>query len=254
MTFLTLMFGVLSGFVLGLIGAGSGLIATPLLVYVLKIPIHNAISISLTATATMTFIYLIKSLKHQLIKWNYALSIAATGIIFAPIGAKVAFYFTQKDLKILFSMLMLLASYLMWRRTRKEFPEFAKPHIPKKYRRYFLMLTGSVAGFLSGISGIGGSIIVMPVLLLVMIMKMRSAAATTIFTGFVFTSFGALSHIVINNNIDWSIAILYMIGGIIGVIAGFTLALKTDEMRLKKKFAIISGVLGFVMLVSNLIS
>ncbi len=253
-TILPLIYGSVSGFVLGLIGAGSGLVGIPMLVYILKVPIHDAISISLIATAVMTYCYLIKSLKHKLVRWDYALNISLVGIIFAPIGARVAFFFSQRDLKIVFSILMLLASHLIWRRTRADFLEIVGSRIPKEYNIVCLSLTGAIAGFLSGISGIGGSIIVMPILLLVMNLNMRRAAATTIFTGASFTTFGAISHITLNKNIDWSIASLYIAGGAIGVILGFILALKVDEKKLKRKFAILSGTIGAITLITNLFS
>ena len=106
---------------------------------------------------------------------------------------------------------------------------------------------------MTGVSGIGGSVIVMPFLLIAMNLNMRRAAATNIFIGATFTSFAALSHIVINNNINWNTAILFATGGILGVIIGFTLSLKTDETKLKKKFALIFGTIGIAMLVNNLI-
>lgn len=114
----------------------------------------------------------------------------------------------------------------------------------KDQNRIISILIGALIGFLSGIIGIGGGIILSPVILLLHWAKMKQTAAVSALFIFV-NSLAGLGGIISNgiklNNEIWFMIILALAGGITGAFLG---AKYLENNWLKK-------ILAFVLLIAS---
>ncbi|MGQ9506795.1 MAG: sulfite exporter TauE/SafE family protein [Candidatus Bathycorpusculaceae bacterium] len=103
------------GLASGLLGIGGGVLVVPIMVFALKMPIHNA-----TATATSMFTMIITSIsgvmEHYManhIHFNYALLLALGTIFGAQVGAYTSKKISGKWLRRIFGIVLLFVSIQM---------------------------------------------------------------------------------------------------------------------------------------------
>jgi uncharacterized protein len=101
-----------------------------------------------------------------------------------------------------------------------------------------LLLIGIVAGFMSGLVGIGGGIVIVPMLVYLLSYNQQMAQGTTLFM-FMFPIgiLGVINYYK-NGSVDWKTAAVIAITFLIGSYFGSKLALKIDQTMLKKIFGV----------------
>lgn len=239
--------GSLVGFVLGLIGGGGSILAVPLLVYVVGVAQpHVAIGTSAVAVALSAFGNLIGHARAGHVRWPCALVFSAAGIAGAAAGSALGKRFDGQLLLVLFGVLMLVIALAMLLRKpagADAFQPLSRGTAPRLLPR--LIGIGGAVGAMSGFFGIGGGFLIVPGLMsaarLPMIMAVGSSlVAVTAFGATTATSY-ALSGLV-----DWRIAALFVVGGLLGGIAGTLLAkrLAAQKSLLTQVFAGIVAVVG----------
>jgi uncharacterized protein len=114
-----------------------------------------------------------------------------------------------------------------------------------------LLLIGLAAGFMSGMVGIGGGVVIVPMLVYLLAFDQKTAQGTTLFM-FMFP-IGILG--VINyyksGSIDIKTALVIMSTFIIGAYFGSKTALKVDQDMLKKIFGIFLGLLSLKLIMGK---
>ncbi len=108
------------------------------------------------------------------------------------------------------------------------------------------MITGAIAGFLSGIisgMGIGGGAILIPVVTLIMGLGQKEAQFVNLIY-FIPTAIAALYKHRKNGNIEKRIIKPLIIFGVIGCVAGALFASRTQEGVLRVMFGVFLGVMG----------
>jgi len=103
-------------------------------------------------------------------------------------------------------------------------------------------LIGLAAGLISGLLGIGGGLIMVPLLAGVLGMPLKRALGTSLAAIVVLVIPGALVHWALGN-IDWAIALVLVVGSVAGARLGARIALGTRERTLR---LIVAGFLGVV--------
>jgi len=82
-----------------------------------------------------------------------------------------------------------------------------------------IVVVGVLAGFLAGLFGIGGGILVVPGLVIVLGMNQRLAHGTSL-AAVLPISLASMTTYAINDNVDWTVAVLLSLGSATGVLAG----------------------------------
>lgn len=103
---------------------------------------------------------------------------------------------------------------------------------------YKAAIVGAVAGFISGLLGIGGGVIVVPGLVLLVGLNQYSAAATSVAT-IVGSSAAALYTFAGNGSVDWSTAAIVFAGAAVGAWVGARWMDKIPEHWLAGIFALV---------------
>jgi uncharacterized membrane protein YfcA len=122
--------GTMIGFVSSLVGAGGGFISVPFMVWS-NVKMHNAVGTSaalgfpIAAAGTIGYVisgWKLTGLPAGTVGFIYVpalLAVAATSVLTAPLGAKVAHSLDTKPLKRIFAMLLFaLAGYMLYRGLR----------------------------------------------------------------------------------------------------------------------------------------
>ena len=243
--------GVLVGFSLGLVGGGGSILAVPLMVYVVGVPDpHVAIGTSAIAVAANAAVNLGNHARGGNVHWSCALVFAAAGVIGALGGASLGKTVDGNNLLVLFAILMLVIALLMLK-TRSRAGE-ARVEISIANTPALLAL-GLVTGTMSGFFGIGGGFLIVPALMLATGMSIMSAISSSLVAVTAFGLTTAFSY-AWSGMISWNLAAVFIVGGLLGGLAGTGSARHLSRRRgaLNTTFASIIIVVALYMLARNI--
>lgn len=194
---LLLATGVFTGFASGLLGLGGAFIMTPVqyVIYTdMGLPVDAAIKLAFgTSSLVVLPTALSGAWRHNKLGalWvRAALTMGGCTAIAAFGGATLATYLPGAALKIAFGAVVLVSGIRML--TSRQVTVAAEP-IDKLY---LWLAWATLVGLIAGMLGIGGGVVMVPVLVLALRFKLHNAVATSLGI-MVFTSFGgALGYIV----------------------------------------------------------
>jgi len=112
-----------------------------------------------------------------------------------------------------------------------------------------LALIGVVAGFLSALLGVGGGIVIVPLLLLLAGFAQRPAMATSL-GAIGITALAGTIRYAFHGAVEWEYAALLGIPAALGAIGGATLQQRVDNRTLALGFAALLVVVGVALLVT----
>ncbi|MBT8588498.1 sulfite exporter TauE/SafE family protein, partial [Polynucleobacter paneuropaeus] len=102
--------GVFVGLLMGLTGAGGGILSVPLLVFFVHLPVAEASPIALCAIALSATVGAIIGLKEKVLRYKAAIFMSIFGLIMSPIGLWVANKVPNTPLLLLFSAILIFVS------------------------------------------------------------------------------------------------------------------------------------------------
>ena len=112
---------------------------------------------------------------------------------------------------------------------------------------WVLVVVGLVTGFFSGLLGVGGGFILLPVLIYVIGCRTIVAIGTDLFQIIFVAAYGALTH-ALKGNVDLALVGLMLLGSAVGGHVGAGLTRRFDATRLRGGFALLAFVGVFVVL------
>jgi uncharacterized membrane protein YfcA len=191
---LTTLLLVILGFVAGLLGAltgiGGGVLLTPILALHFGVPIRQAIGTSLVAVITTSAASSSVHLQRHTTDIRLGMTLELATALGAAVMAYLVGYFNRSALEGLFAAFLLYSSIMILSKHRKiSVDEDSTPALngdvaipPYEPQRYPLGLGASlIAGALSGLLGIGGGPIKVPVMFIFMNIPLMVATATSNF-------------------------------------------------------------------------
>ena len=188
-TVLLVVLGFFSGLLGALTGIGGGVLLTPILALHFGIPIRQAIGTSLVAVITTSAASSSVHLQRHTTDIRLGMTLELATAFGAAVTAYLVGYFNRNVLEGLFAGFLLYSAITIVARHGKLKPDGAYPPPggevvipPYEPKRYPLGLSASlVAGALSGLLGIGGGPIKVPVMYLFMDVPLMVATATSNF-------------------------------------------------------------------------
>jgi uncharacterized membrane protein YfcA len=258
-----LIIGMIIGLVLGLTGAGGSIFAVPLLMLLAGMSMSDAAGISLGAVAASTIYGSLRNLVQQQsapVLWKPGVILAGAGVLTAPLGKWLGLQISELWLVSGFSILAIVIALRMWLSANKN-PDAASvvragnfAHTPSPELLCTLstsgqfelrlrcvsglLIGGLLVGLLSGLLGVGGGFLIIPLLLTLSAVSMAQAVSTSLLIIALVSSSGFISHLFMNSNNDWSLSGLIAAGGIIGMMLGQAISHKIANAQLQKIFAV----------------
>jgi hypothetical protein len=260
--------GIFVGVLMGLTGAGGGILSVPLLIFFLHLTVAQAAPIALSAVALAATVGAFLGLKSKILRYKAAGLMAIFGLILSPVGLWLAPQIPNAPLLILFSCtLFFIASrlYLQARNELKGIPENrAKPppclinsEIGKLHWTLpcasALTLSGSVAGFLSGLLGVGGGFIIVPALKRYTDLPVQSIVATSLGVLAIITGGGAIFSAAAGN-LNLEIAAPFSVAALGGLLLGQALGKKMSGPRISQIFVLLTLVIASSLLVKGILN
>lgn len=257
-----LIIGALVGFVLGLTGAGGSLFAVPLLILGLGIGAGEATGLALAAVAASAVLGVMQRLPRGEVVWLPALVLAISGACTAPVGRWLATKMPESFLLIGFALLVVFVAARMWRQAQNT-PDAVKVtralsqtnsvaikesalcrfsasgQLELKPRCLMgVVLGGAIAGILSGLFGVGGGFIIVPLLVMLTGLSMAAAVATSLAVIAVISSVGFVSYLWFGERVDTGLLLWLIGGGVVGMLLGSLLSGRLAGVALQKTFVV----------------
>lgn len=213
--------GGLVGFTLGLFGGGGSILAVPLMVYVVGVPVaHIAIGTSAFAVAANAATNLVSHARRGNVLWRCAVMYTVAGVAGAFVGSLLGKAMDGEKLLFLFALLMLVVGVLMFRgRGNVGTPGVActREKAPK------VLGFGALTGAFSGFFGIGGGFLIVPGLVASTGMPILNAIGSSLVAVTAFGLTTALSY-AFSGLVDWPLAAVFVGGGMLGGLMGTRVA------------------------------
>lgn len=223
------------GFTLGLVGGGGSILAVPLMVYLVGVPNpHIAIGTSALAVAANAASGLAQHARAGSVKWRCGLIYASSGIFGAMAGSTLGKAIDGQKLLFLFALLMMVVGILMHRGRNDPGIEGAACNRENAPR---VLGYGLATGGFSGFFGIGGGFLIVPGLIAATKMPILNAVGTSLLAVTAFGLTTAISYAA-SGLVDWELAAIFIVGGILGSVAGTrTARMLSTRGTLNKVFA-----------------
>ncbi|UTA48975.1 sulfite exporter TauE/SafE family protein [Simiduia sp. 21SJ11W-1] len=257
-----LAIGAAVGLVLGLTGAGGSLFAVPLLMLGLGLATGQATGLALGAVAVSAAWGAAGGFARREVVWLPALVLALSGALLAPVGRALALQLPDIWLMAGFAVLVIWVALRMWLQARREpaaagvtrasqAPKLLTAEQPLcrfsasgqlELRPRCLagvVLGGAMAGVLSGLFGVGGGFVIVPLLVLLTGLSMRAAVATSLLVIAVISTSGFASYLWLGHAVNYAVLAWLSLGGVLGMVLGSKLAHRLAGPVLQQIFVVL---------------
>lgn len=212
------------------------------------IPIYYSIGIPFSISAAAGLLLNVFSLsaatvnngRHRNINWRIGIIFLIPAVIMAPIGALVGISTPREILIVIFFLFLCYTIYNLSKakRAKKEGLMNTKSGLA------IGMAVGAFAGFLGGLIGVGGGLIILPVLTFIED-DFKKISGTAGFIALFISASGFLSYFTILKGISYLIWAVIIAGGIMGGFTGSSLVNKFKSRSIRYAvIAIVSIVAG----------
>ena len=240
-----LLLSVLIGLSLGMIGGGGSIITVPVLVYVLGVEAHQAISMSLAVVGATSIIGTSLHHQHKTVIWKIGFLFGGAGIFGAYFGSRLTYLFSPSALLLIFAVIMIVVAIVM----------FTKNHETEQNSRTTLqpvqaILAGFGVGALTGFLGVGGGFLIVPALILFGGLAIKEAISTSLLVIAINCAAGLIGHLQ-HNGFDVRLSLMVTVLAILGALIGTNLSHRSSPDSLKKWFAVFVFLVGIFLVVRN---
>jgi uncharacterized membrane protein YfcA len=227
-TVLAIGSGSLIGFVLGLIGGGGSILATPLLLYVVGVrDIHTAIGTGALAVSVNAYLNLVSHAARGHVWWRCALIFTIAGSLGAYFGSSLGKMVDGHSLLFTFGLLMMFVAFVM-QPNNAQSDTTPQSLTPGDYRK--TTIVALVTGLCSGFFGIGGGFLIVPGLYFATRMPLINAVGSSLLAVGTFGLTTAVNY-ALSGLVDWHVAGYFIAGGLGGGIIGTLLATRLAKSR-----------------------
>ena len=246
---LSIVFAFFVGIISSALGVGGGFVTTPSLIIMgigEAYAIGTVLFMIIFTALSSTFAY---SRQKGLTEYRTGLLVATTTIVGSISGSITSSVLAVQDpqlFRIVFAacLLPIAIKMIFYPKERKKANAIVEEieHdeiILFGFERRELLSTafGLIAGFSSGLLGIGGGVVMVPILVTVGKMPMHKAVATSMFI-MIFTSIAGAGVKLTNGQVHPDLAIFLVIGIIIGAQVGARLVQRVNTIALQRIFGV----------------
>lgn len=205
--------GIFSGVLAGFLGIGGGVVLVPMLVTFGYTPVQSVATSSLAILVTSTA-GSFQNWRMGFLSWRRVFLLGFPAVLTAQIGAFLASRFLPYILLAAFGVLLLVNIYLVELRKRL----VSQGTVPEKLMTPLMarLVTGGAAGFLAGLFGVGGGVIMVPLQILLLGEPIKTAIQTSLGV-IVITAISSCVGHAAAGNILIAPGLILGFGGLVGV-------------------------------------
>jgi uncharacterized membrane protein YfcA len=228
---------LLIGLVLGLFGAGGGMLTVPALMAVGDIPLKEAVPMSLWIVALVSLTAAVHQRVWQKLQWKLLIVLGVSGVFGSGGGARVGTLISdQLQLGLLAGLILFVAVWVGFVRLENKVAVFR--YVPA-------VLAGLIIGFLTGLLGVGGGFLLVPVLIFLGLRHFPTAVGHSLILIAVNAVSGGLSYLLVEKvSVDLSLTFAVTVVAAVGSVLGGLLLKRLPSAVLQKGFALLLILLG----------
>jgi uncharacterized membrane protein YfcA len=261
--------GVFASFLGSVVGLGGGFIAIPVLRLLFHLPPTLVAGTSLFLVTANVGSASIAFWRQGRIEKRLGFTMGLLAIPGSVVGALVlkhsavqGFDFAYAGILTFFAIDLLrkgsaksksgTLARLPWARTQHFYDRLSGETLTYRTSAPFVAVAGILTGFLSSFFGIGGGILVVPLLLRVFALPAHIVGATSHFIIFLSSPFGVATHW-LSGDIDWLYAIPLALGGVVGAQFGAETARRLSTPLLVRVLAVVLLIAASSLIVQHVI-
>ena len=262
MLLMAALYGAAIGAVLGLTGAGGGILAVPALVLGLHWTLPQATPVALLAVGLAAAVGAADGLKSGLVRWRAALLMAVLGVSISPLGVLAARHLPSTTLTILFAAAMLASSARLVLQSKAALGSVEMETVRKTCMlneqtgrlqwtprcAATLAGIGTVSGLLTGMLGVGGGFLLVPAFRQWTGIRMQGIVATSLLV-VALISLGAAAGAVASGSSVTSAGYTFIGAAMAGMALGRLGARLVAGRTLQLGFALLSAAVAVFMAV-----
>jgi uncharacterized membrane protein YfcA len=245
--------GLAAGVLSGAFGIGGGIVLVPLLGFLLGLPQQEAQGVTLAVLLLPIGLPAVLAYRKRVaIRWWLVLALIAGFVLTVAPGAWVANAMDGRWLRGIFALFVLVVAWQMWGRAagRAVDPRGAPAAARSDWNGLWI---GALGGFLAGLLGIGGAIVMIPFLVAVMGLEQHEAQATTLAVMLPPVGLpGVLAYAHGRDTLPWATLAMVAVGFAAGALGGARMAVRTRTESLTRAFAVfllaVAGGLAWTLL------
>lgn len=267
---LAVLFGVVVGALQGLVGAGGSILAVPALVYGLGMPMSQAVPAALVIVGVSSIAGIVPRARDD-VDWSLAALLGLTGAATSFAGSAVNRMLDDQVLMLVFAAIMVVAAIRMLRPLQptgsapgaahsagtgtSSSALRARAHRGRPLAPLLLKgtLAGCAVGFLTGLLGVGGGFLLIPVLLLVLRVPMSVAIGTSLVV-IVINCAGGFASYLGHTELDWGLTLVFTLAATVASLAGTRAARALPDAALTRGFAMLVLVLAVFVSAQSLLA
>jgi len=226
-----LIAGSFIGAVLGFIGAGGAMLSVPILLYVFDFTPQTATTAALAVVLSAAISGLLPKIKSKEVLFREALIIWALGLTTNILFSILAYRLSNSVLTTGLALVLIVAGSSM----------LIKPiaGTEKRVPLVWLILISLIIGMLTGLFGIGGGFLAIPILVLFFKVPQGKAAGTSLAIIAINSITAFFGHYRSWDDVDWKIPLVMAVAA---VIVARLASIKSGQLNpalMKKGFAIL---------------
>jgi len=241
--------GFIAGVLSGLVGVGGAVLTTPGIRFLGASPLV-AIGSTLPAIIPGSLSGTARYSRARLVDWPIALTAGGSGALLAVVGAWTSDHVNPHSLMLLTAALLGISAWKTSRPARvlvaaggSSPAEIAEP-TPETSRPAVAGI-GAGSGFIAGLLGIGGGVVLVPAFTTLLRMPIKRAIASSLVAVAIFSVPAMVTHALLGH-INWAYALLLTAGSVPGAQVGSHLTIRGSEARVRRLVGLFLGGLAIV--------
>ena len=234
--------GLLAGSFGAVLGVGGGIILVPGLILVAGLPFHSAVAASLVCVVATSVAGSTVYLRQGRVDLAVGVRLQLFTVFGAVTAGLVAAHVPAGPLYFAFSLLLLITAYRMWPRTHAAGPS---PEVARE-RRPLAAGVSVGTGVISGLLGVGGGILNVPILHLLLGMPFDRSVGTSVYMIGVTAAAAALVYLA-RGDVAIGVAGVAMVGTLAGAGIAALIGSRLNQRALKLIFALLLVYVAFQM-------
>lgn len=241
---LPLLAALLIGLTLGLFGSGGSILTVPVLIFLLDMPEKLAISTALGVVAFISFGAVLPYLWRRQVAGRLLSQLAIPGVLGAAAGGYASQWLPALLQLIMLAILMLLASWNMWR---------TQPWRLQLLRYWQVMGMGAVLGLVTGLVGVGGGFLLVPLLLAISELPSVRVVATSLALVFFQSCSGFTSLWFSQPELRPDLTLVATLGslGVLGSLMGLVVLQYLPQQLFRRGFAMFLPLLAVALVLQH---
>ncbi len=250
--------GLVAGALSGAFGVGGGVVTTPAIRLLLGYPELIAVGTPLPVILPTALAGALTHLRKGSADLRLGLVLGLWGMPASVVGALMSRVLGGTVVLLLTAVVVVVAAVDMLRPAPAPAPAPRRPaspghaaHAPAPAPLPRVAAIGATTGVYSGLLGLGGGFVLVPMLRRFAGQSVKAAIGTSLVAVAMFAIPGSITHWAIGN-VDVSLALALCVGVIPGAVLGARLTVAASETHVRTAFALFLGAVGVVLGVNEL--